>query len=86
MVKSKRKSDSSSSFGLIENNVKKTCDALQTQEKHLDKPDECDIYGQLVASKLRSLPKRSRLYLINQIDNLIFKAQLKEMDSDPLEN
>lgn len=54
-------------------------------KKRLNRNDtqhECTLYGQLVASKLEKLPKRSRVILMNQIDNLIFQAELQEIDNN----
>lgn len=64
--------------------MKKAYDALEniSQNAKLRKQeqlDECALYGQLVASKLRNLSTVGRLTLINKIDNLFFQAQLNEL-------
>lgn len=35
--------------------------------------NECDLYGQLLAEKLKPLSVDDRLVLMNEIDNLVFK-------------
>lgn len=35
--------------------------------------DECDLYGDLLASKLRTLPEKSRTMLMLEIDNLYIR-------------
>ncbi|CAG9580076.1 unnamed protein product [Danaus chrysippus] len=43
--------------------------------------DEYDLYGQLLAKKLRKLDERQRDYAMHEIDNIMFKAKIQ---SDPL--
>ncbi|XP_060523693.1 uncharacterized protein LOC132700408 [Cylas formicarius] len=50
------------------------------REQFQEAPDSCELYAQLLATKLRGLPERSRLVLQNKIDNLVFQAELKELD------
>jgi hypothetical protein len=75
-------------IGLIEANVskhlKQTSDALKTltnksQSQKLQ--DQPALYGQLLATKLRRLKPRSKIILQNKIDNLVFEAELSEIDS-----
>jgi hypothetical protein len=35
-------------------------------------PDDCALYGQLLASKLRAVEPRTRAIIMNKIDNLLF--------------
>lgn len=84
-IKSKRKADHLP-LGSIEKNMKKAYDALETisqnsKQRKQEQEDECALYGQLIASKLRKLSNLSRLTLINKIDNLIFQAQLNELSN-----
>ena len=64
--------------------LKQASDALTTlttksQTKTLQ--DAPALYGQLLAAKLRSLSQRTQLILQNKIDNLVFEAELNEIDS-----
>jgi hypothetical protein len=42
--------------------------------------DQPALYGQLLAAKLRRLKPRSQIILQNKIDNLVFEAELNEID------
>jgi hypothetical protein len=75
-------------IGLIEANVskhlKQASDALTTltnksQSQKLQ--DQPALYGQLLATKLRRLKPRNKIILQNKIDNLVFEAELSEIDS-----
>ncbi|XP_063534934.1 uncharacterized protein LOC134744916 [Cydia strobilella] len=48
-------------------------------EKHheQDKVKECDLYGQLLAEKLKPLEQNDRLQLMNEIDNLVFNYLMR---------
>lgn len=39
--------------------------------------EECDMFAQLLAIKLRKLDERTRICLMNEIDNLVFKTTLR---------
>lgn len=43
--------------------------------------DDCDLFGELLATKLRKLNERDRDSVMNQIDNLIFKTKLSTKSS-----
>ncbi|XP_048526258.1 uncharacterized protein LOC125505786 [Dendroctonus ponderosae] len=43
--------------------------------------DSPALYGKLLAMKLRQLKPRTQIVLQNEIDNLVFQAQLSEIDS-----
>ena len=43
--------------------------------------DYCSLYGQLLAKKLRKLDDRTREIVMNDIDNLIFRAKMNPNDS-----
>ncbi|XKL67871.1 hypothetical protein PGB90_003362 [Kerria lacca] len=49
-----------------------------TTSRALVAGDECSIFGQLVTEKLRSLEYYSRQCVMNDINNLLFKAIMKE--------
>lgn len=38
--------------------------------------DECDVYGELLAIKLRNFDERTRYSLMHEIDNLIFRTRM----------
>ncbi|KAG5861813.1 hypothetical protein JTB14_029362 [Gonioctena quinquepunctata] len=42
--------------------------------------DECSVYGEHVANKLRKLNDRSRAILINKINSSIFEAEMEVFD------
>lgn len=46
-----------------------------------EKPDsnQCSLYGQLVAQKLQALNELDRVVVMNNIDNLLFRATIKQM-------
>ncbi|CAG9772281.1 unnamed protein product [Ceutorhynchus assimilis] len=52
---------------------------LKTSIQHTAKPKQsiCHVYGQLVAEKLEALDEIDRIVLMNDIDNLLFRATLK---------
>lgn len=50
----------------------------QSNQQQLE--DAPALYGQLLAEKLRRLPKRNRIVLQNKIDNLVFEAELEVVD------
>lgn len=52
------------------------------QSRQVD-PDTCTLYGQLLAAKLRKLSKRNRIILQNKIDNLVYEAELNELEYSP---
>lgn len=43
---------------------------------------ECTVYGQLVGIKLQKFSQRSRMILMNNIDNLIFRAELEDIHNN----
>lgn len=46
---------------------------------------ECDLYGQLLAEKLKQLEENDRLMLMNEIDNLVFKYKMTIIKERTLE-
>ncbi|XP_063622374.1 uncharacterized protein LOC134794492 [Cydia splendana] len=46
-------------------------------EREEDKVRECDLYGQLLAEKLKPLEQDDRLQLMNEIDNLVFNHLMR---------
>lgn len=50
---------------------------VTTQKKD---QDEYDLYGQLLAKKMRKLDERQRDLAMHEIDNIMFRAKMK---SDP---
>ena len=51
---------------------------LQLKERISSKKDEDDLYGQLLAAKLKRMSRINRLKAKHEIDNLMFKFQLEE--------
>lgn len=45
------------------------------------KTSQCSLYGQLVAQKLEALDELERVVVMNDIDNLLFRATIKQMGS-----
>lgn len=82
----KRKSAAIVTNNEIQRKVKHACPALaeMSQCHHKHGADECSLYGALLAIRLRSLQKRTRKILINKIDNLVFEAEMGEMDNVPI--
>ncbi|XP_047098167.1 uncharacterized protein LOC124711944 [Schistocerca piceifrons] len=55
--------------------------AYTTQyERYVGEADECDLYGQLIATKLKKMDERSRDIAMNRIDNLLFEMKMKLND------
>ncbi|KAL1496995.1 hypothetical protein ABEB36_008029 [Hypothenemus hampei] len=52
--------------------------ASTLRKRKINTKDECAIYGALVASKLRKLDEVTRDYVMNQIDNFLFKAKSQQ--------
>lgn len=50
---------------------------IKERSKNTKAVSECDLYGQLLAEKLKSLQEDHRLILMNEIDNLIFSYTMK---------
>lgn len=50
------------------------------REGTLDKKqkDECDIFGELIAAKLKSLDHYTRQFVMNDINNLMFRATINK--------
>ncbi|XP_063381836.1 uncharacterized protein LOC134668285 [Cydia fagiglandana] len=46
-------------------------------EREQDRVRECDLYGQLLAEKLKPLEQDDRLQLMNEIDNLVFNHLMR---------
>lgn len=76
----------------VKNNKRK---AVDVAEKRMDeaykllktvvnteKPKQslCQLYGQLVAEKLEAFDKMDRIVVMNDIDNLLFRATLRHME------
>lgn len=49
-------------------------------ERYVGEADECDLFGQLLATKLRKMDERSRDIAMNRIDNLMFEMKMKLND------
>uniref|UniRef100_A0A146LBY6 BESS domain-containing protein n=2 Tax=Lygus hesperus TaxID=30085 RepID=A0A146LBY6_LYGHE len=49
----------------------------------LTKQDEADIFGQMVAVKVRKLSTRNRAIAENQIQNFLFQMEMQEMGPPP---
>lgn len=72
----KRKMDTA--FSLIEANVQKSASTTTSKDRDL-----CDIYGELVALKLRRLSERDREYCMNRFDNMLFEMQFPRTSAPP---
>lgn len=48
---------------------------LDTSEDH--KLDECELYGDLITMRLEGFDELTRLSVMHEIDNVIFKTRLK---------
>ncbi|XP_030034741.2 uncharacterized protein LOC115450773 [Manduca sexta] len=66
---------SHSNVYLVEQNLENEALLLiKNRCKEKDKePDDCDLYGQLLAQKLKTLSVDDRLILMNHVDNIVFK-------------
>lgn len=53
----------------------------QQQQQKDEETDESALFGELVVVRLRNLPQRTRKILMHQIDDLIFKTEMAEMDA-----
>lgn len=49
------------------------------------KPDELSLYGELLIRKLRGLSLRTRKIVMNQIDNIVFQAEIKELEQQTVD-
>lgn len=69
----------------IQKRMKQAADVLQILQNlplhQEEKKDECELYSQLLASKLRNLSAKTRIIVTNKIDNMIFEAEMQEMSS-----
>lgn len=67
----------------VRKHLKKASDALATLNTSTKSQiqDAPALYGQLLVAKLRKLSHRSQIVLQNKIDNLIFEAELNEVDN-----
>lgn len=82
---SKRKDAPTKSDINISKHLKQAGDALSSlvSSKYKSKPqDSQELYGQLLAQKLKRLSHRTQIILQNKIDNLVFEAELKEIDEN----
>lgn len=72
-------------------NVKRHLDDDQTKQdrayafldlaaKEFAKKDDSTVFGQLVASQLRKLSPRNQAIARNQIQNILFKLEMEDMD------
>lgn len=57
--------------------IKKRCNQKENEKE----TNECDLYGQLLAQKLKTLDCDDRLILMNEIDNIVFKYVLNARKS-----
>lgn len=55
---------------------------LKLREKITSKKDEDDLYGQLLATKLKRMSKINKLKAKHEINNLMFKFQLEEEEKE----
>lgn len=54
------------------------------QERRCTQPDDFDIFGEIVARKLRNLPTRyAQITLQHQINNLLYEAELGKYNEPP---
>ncbi len=63
----------------LESKVNDTYSILQStvQTPVPKEKDICDIYGELIAAKLKAMDENSREICMNRIDNLLFKMKYK---------
>lgn len=47
-------------------------------QKEYRKRDDCDIYGELLAEKLRKMDERTRDIAMNRIDNMLFEMKINQ--------
>lgn len=71
---------------VIQKAMKRASDALENLHKrpkldNFQHQDECSIFGNLVAAKLKTLNQRTQKVLMHEINNLIFKAEIAQIDS-----
>lgn len=67
----------------INKHLKQASDALKTfaaKSQSQTLHDAPALYGNLLATKLRQMKPRTQIILQNKIDNLVFEAQLSELD------
>lgn len=60
--------------------IKNRCNRRENEKE----VNECDLYGQLLAEKLKPLDIDDRLVLMNEIDNLVFKYTMNVRQRDSL--
>ncbi|KAJ8931017.1 hypothetical protein NQ314_016122 [Rhamnusium bicolor] len=66
--------------------MKQASDVFKTitqQPPQQQQPDECSLYSQLLAAKLRAMDKKTRTILTNEIDNLVFNVEMNSIVSQP---
>lgn len=74
----KKQKTLSDEIGTLEKKIDEVYNILNAstqREGNINAKDECAIYGELTASKLRKLDETTRDYVMNQIDNFLFKAK-----------
>lgn len=49
---------------------------ISDRSKPVNEKDECDIYAELLAKKLRQIDESNRLVVMHRIDNLIFEYRM----------
>ena len=43
------------------------------------KPNQCSLYGQLVAEKLKGFDEFTRVTIMHDIDNILFRAKMNQL-------
>lgn len=73
-IPSKRKNDDSRMDEMYSYMMKKQREEVRERYEELD---ECSIFGQLVTTKLKKLDEMTRQYVMNDINNLMFRAAIR---------
>lgn len=78
----KRKLTSSTNDTTLEKRSEESYAVMDNSPRKNGK-DICDIYGELIACKLRRMDERTRNFVMNGIDNFIYQTILRPSHSPP---
>lgn len=75
----KRNRANAEGYGISETDRSTIKLSRSAHERHLDNKDMCSLYGELLARKLRDFDDYNRTILMNDIDNLVFRAKMQQL-------